>query len=548
MRQHPQPFSLLIATSAFCYATFYTWDWRFGDWFPIPYIAGFLSALFLLQLFCLILYIIFKSILYWWIKRPKGRAGKAGWMSHKEMRKNKLFWKWGRFFVGAYKGFAVYVGLETSGLVLSPAGGGKTIGFVIPALMHNKDNMIVPDLKGTLAVMTAKHRQKKFKHEIIILNPAGLYAELLGPSACYNPLQIIIDDWNNQDLHKHLLSDARSIAKQLYPEVADGGRNIFWHNGARKVLVFGICYVVICTDNPTLSHIHSILSDPEHFESAMGEIRNHKALSGDFARLAKDLLRKIEDGNSEHSESFREGALQRLEVFAPSGALAENTSHCDFRFKDLKQEPSRKHKRKTIYILADPTRAPDYAPWIGLLSWCALTELIRAGRGERVVFLCDEATNFKIHDLPPMLTLVREFNIVLWIIIQELAEWAKIYGDKSLQTLISQTEVKLIMGANTLDVCRMISDILGDESIMAKNYNLGHSFFDPISKSLHETGQKLMTSDEVRRSEEIILLMNKKRPVKLDHIGYHEVHPWRKHVGINPLFGKKFKGRMKVKI
>ncbi len=75
-----------------------------------------------------------------------------------------------------------------------------------------------------------------------------------------------------------------------------------------------------------------------------------------------------------------------------------------------------------------------------------------------------------------------------------------------------------------------------------------HSFFYPITKSLHETGQKLMTSDEVRRSEEAILLINKKRLVKLQHIGYHEAHPWRKQVGINPLKGKKFKGKLKVQI
>ena len=78
--------------------------------------------------------------------------------------------------------------------------------------------MIVPDLKGILACMTGDYQKKYFNHEIIPLNPGGLYQDKLGQGARYNPLIILIDDWKNPALHVHLFPDARSIAKQLCPE------------------------------------------------------------------------------------------------------------------------------------------------------------------------------------------------------------------------------------------------------------------------------------------------------------------------------------------
>lgn len=500
----------------------------------------------------ILFFVIPQSIRYWWINRPKGRAGTARWAKRKELKKHEFFKKKSRFFVGGYKGRAVFTDVESSALFLSAAGGGKSTGFVIPSLLHNEDSMIVPDLKGTLACMSAGHRKMKFNHDTIFLNPAHINTDLLGVSHRYNPLQIVVDAWTDEHLHSFVMSDVRAIAKQLAPEVDDGGRNLYWRAGTRKLIRFGCLHGVIITNSPTLSYVHSLLSDPEHLLATLEEAKSHTALNGDFARLAKDILRKVEDGNSEHIESFREGALQALDVFEPSGVLAESTSTCDFRFSELKAGKSgfftRKPRRKTVYIIADPTRTEDFAPWIGLISWCALTELIRAGRKNRVVFLCDEASNFRINNLPSFLTLAREYNIVMWIILQELEEWARVYGDKALSTLLSQTEVKLFTRSTDQRTCELISSMLGEKSIMAKSYNLGVSFFDPVTRSLGETGRKLMTPDEVRHTENLILFKSGMHPVLLDKAGYHEIHPWRTQAGINPLFGKKFKGKRKLSV
>jgi len=257
--------------------------------------------------------------------------------------------------------------------------------------------------------MSENIRRKKHKNEIIKVNPAGLYMDILGKSARYNPLQILIDDWNDPKLRNQLFGDAGNMARQLCSEPAGASNDPYWRNGARKFLVFAFIHLVITETNPTLSKALCLLSDSEWLLTALQAAAASDHLGGDLARLAKDFIRKLDQGDPKQIESFREGAVQSLEVFSPSGVLAENTSACDFRFHDLKK------KKMTIYLIADPTRMGTYAPW--LLSWCALTELIRMQGGSRVCFLCDEITNFKIEGLPSLLTLAREYKIILWLIV-----------------------------------------------------------------------------------------------------------------------------------
>jgi type IV secretion system protein VirD4 len=539
--QRPNPVGLLILGGLYSWGAWETQGWLNSDLFLVPVMLAFFAVLAFLRAILFLLLLIPKLIFRRRMMKPTDRAGSAAWATLREIKKAGLYKRQG-FLAGVHDKKAIFVDVESSGLVLSPAGGGKTVTFVIPALCHNPDSMFVPDLKGTLACMTAKLRQKRYGHEILCVNPGGLYQDILGIGARYNPLQILIDDWNNPEFHSQLFSDAQSIAKQLCQDPPTQGENQYFRNGSRKFLMFVCIYLVIIGGNPTLAGALCLLSDKDALLKALQDAQYSAHLDGDLARLAKDLLTKFDSGDQKQIESFREGAVQALEVFSPSGKLAECTSTCDFRFSDLKK------KKMTVYLLADPTRMNVYAPWLGLLSWCALTELIRTQNGQSVCFLCDEITNFKIEGLPSLLTLAREFKIVLWLIVQELEQWAHVYGRESLETLLSQTEVKIIMGARSHKTCQLVSDMLGESTIKALNHNIGASVFDEPTRSLQEMPRRLMTADEVRRTTDTILFVRNHRPVRLSKIGYHEIKPWSKWIGINPLFGKPFKGKTRLRL
>lgn len=491
------------------------------------------------------LLLLWKNFILRRLMKPTDRAGSAGWASWKEIKRAKLHKKRHGLLMGIQRdNGAVFADIESAGLVLSPAGGGKTKSFVVPALCQDGTSMLVPDLKGTMACMTGKMRQTRHKHKVVYINPAKLYENILGAGvgARYNPLQILIDDWADPAFRSQLLPDAQAIAKQLYSDPPNQGEDQYWRNGSRKFMVFTFLYLVIVVGHATLSGALGLLSDPEHLKAALSEARDTDYLDGDLARLAADLLTKFKDADTKQLESFREGAVQALETFSPSSTLAESTSHCDFRFKDMRDQ------KMTIYLIADPTRMQSYAPWLGLLSWCAITELIRYQNNVSVTLMLDEVTNFKIHGLPSYLTSLREFKVKLWLVVQELEQWAFVYGRESLDTLLSQTEVKLVYGSQSFKTCQLISNMLGQTTIKGMSYNLGKSIFDDPATSVQDTARPLMTADEVRRAWHSILFVGNMRPIWLEQVGYNEINPWRKWVGINPLFAKPYKGKVKLRL
>lgn len=472
--------------------------------------------------------------------RSSTRRGSASWASEKEIKRAGLFKPDGVFLGCDQRGKPIFYEGETHGLTLSPAGGGKTVSFAIPALCHLPLPMIVTDLKGTLAVMTHKLREKQHNQTVYCVNPANLYREILGILARYNPLIILIDDWKFNP--KDLIADAQVIAFQLCPDPPTKGENQYFRNGSRKLIVFGLIFLVThkSEDQVTLSQLLKLLKNVSNLMEAFYISACSDVLDGDLADMANDLLKKFESDDKKQVESFREGALQGLEAFAPSGWLAESTSACDFRFKDLKDKPA------TVYLIADPTKMKVFAPWLGLLCWSAITELTRCQNTKPVFFLLDEATNFRVEGLSNSLTALREFGIRVWFIIQELEEYVRTYGRENFETMLSQTEVKQIFGVQSPKTAELVSRMLGEETIKTPNFNLGHDQSDQVMVSVSESSRRLLTPDEVRRFPDTILFIRDQPPIKAHKVGYHEVKPWSKWVDINPLFGKKLKGKTKV--
>ncbi len=476
---------------------------------------------------------------------PSNRHGSARWATDKDIKRSGYF-KTNGLFLGAsaQSGRPIFFNGETHGLTLSPAGGGKTINFFIPALLHLGDMpMVVPDLKGTLACITKRAREKKHKNKVYCVNPAKLYEKRLGKPARYNPLQILIDSWKGGH-YEDLITDAQSIALQLLSEPPNSGENTFFRNGSRMIIVFCILYLVT-QDKETpanLSDVLKLLRNETALKEALFLASSTDHIKGDLADMANDLLAKVEQNDKRQWESFREGAVQSLSAFSSSGWLAESTSTSDFRFADMKKE------KITVYLIADPTRMKVYAPWLGLLGWCALTELTRQQSRKQVLFLFDEAANFKIEGLTGKLTELRGYGCRVWFALQSLDAFAKTYSKDDLETLLEQCECQQIFGIQSHKTAQLISNTLGKATVKADNYNLGHIMHDPVNLSLGEHSRPLLTPDEVRQFPDSIVLIRGQRPIHALRTGYHEVNPWKRWADTDPMYGKKFKGKTKLNL
>lgn len=472
------------------------------------------------------------------------QRGSASWATKKDLKRAGLYNTSGVFLGCDTEGQPIFFEGETHGLTLAPAGSGKTISLSVPALCHLFLSMIVSDFKGTLAVMTKWVREKQFGQKVFCVNPAHLYAALLGTPARYNPLQILIDDWMMPERNKDLIADAQSIALQLCPEPAATGENTYFRNGSRKILVLILIYLVTFhgAGKATLSEVLSLLRNVKQLIEVCEVAMASPILNGELADMAAELHYKLTAQDTRQVDSFLEGAVQALAAFSASGWLAESTSMCDFRFRDLKETPA------TVYLIADPTKMKVFAPWMGLMGWAAITELTRCQNTKPVFFLLDEATNFRIENLSNSLTGLREFGIRVWFVIQELEEYARVYGRESLETLLSQTEVKQIFGASGAKTCELISRMLGEQTVKALNVNLGRTRYDPVIQSVSEQARRLLTPDEVRQFTDTILFIRNLPPIHAIKTGYHYVKPWSNWVAANPLFGSKLQGKTRVRL
>src|SRR5262245_15406067 len=55
--------------------------------------------------------------------------------------------------------------------IFAPTGVGKGVSCVVPFLLTDPEPAVVVDFKGENAKITAKHRYKKFRHQVIIIDP-----------------------------------------------------------------------------------------------------------------------------------------------------------------------------------------------------------------------------------------------------------------------------------------------------------------------------------------------------------------------------------------
>ena len=472
---------------------------------------------------------------------PKRSEASAKWLTVKQARKAGL----GRFkglFLGLMDGQPLCIANATHGLLCSPARKGKTTSFVIGTLCQDIGvSRVVADMKGELAVQTSRLIAKRHGHRVLTLNPAQKFGL---DNLSYNPLQIILDALESSP--EDAVADTWSLTLQLSPIPPGGEREPYWPNGTRKLMVgvfLGLC-VLREANQATLPNAFVVLSDNDKLEELLTEARMSTALRDELASLAGNISATWEE-NPKHFETFREGALQSLLAFGPSGRLARSMQGCDFRFADLKAQ------KTTLFMICDYSRMDVFAPWLGVLVWAALKELVRSDNAVPVQFLLDEFTNYKLPGLPNAMTALGGYGVRLWIVVQELEEIARVYGREALATILSQTDVKQFFGVASLETAKHVSQLLGEEEISSEQFGLGDHLGQAPSLSVGTMRRPLLTPDQIRRlpGDEQLLFIENLPPARALKVGYHEVAPWRRQVANNPLHGnRRYLGRVKMRI
>lgn len=196
-----------------------------------------------------------------------GLKGTASWVkSLHEIRDDLMLEGWGPYW-GTFRGKEVMADFASNALTVGTAGSGKWVGVVQPTILSIHESKTIIDFKSELSCCLA--RVLRERGEIVHnLNIGDVNTDLLGPSAEYNPLCIIADDfWRSGGL-MDVSDDIHELCLQLYSEPAGSGGgsddNLYFRDGARDLIGFAVQMCVLVDGyGATLSDVAAMLNDRE---------------------------------------------------------------------------------------------------------------------------------------------------------------------------------------------------------------------------------------------------------------------------------------------
>lgn len=509
-------------------------------------------------------------------RTPTGKSGTSSWAVFRDYKKALISHKkscllWGLAAYG--KRSALFFDFVSNALCVAPAGSGKGIFTVVTNILSIRFSKVIVDFKGELVCMLKAPLEKR--GEIVrILNPCGLWEDIIGKSDVLNSMDIIVDDLTRPDGLLDVMDDLNEINKQLLPEPTTGeDENKYFRDGSRDIMDFA--ELVECMINgydATLSSAALLIKDRQDLEdharwiagvdldgkphpdgafpvSGCDWAQNHSA--GDIAAFtallqanAHNILKLMAGTDTRTFDSFITGAQQALKPYA-FGRLSSATGRSTFDINIIKD----KKKRTSLFIVADASRPELFDKYIGLMQWVILTTMKRhPNKHVPVYFILDEVTNYFIHGLESLLTWGRGFGLRLLLIFQAISAFEKKYGKQALETLLSETEIKQFLpGQRSPRTLTLIKNLLGEQSVMSTGMARSPDRAG-LQESQSEAPRPLRTEDEIRRMEEGILFVRQLPPILVEPVAYAEISPWRDQVGINPYHGKAFRKKIKLRL
>jgi type IV secretion system protein VirD4 len=393
-------------------------------------------------------------------------------------------------------------------ITMAPTRAGKGVGAIIPNLLIADRSIVCIDPKGENARVAWRARDRF--GPVHVLDPFGVTGL---PSAAFDPLADL--DAGSLDVAE----DAAALADALVYDAPGEAGEAHWNEEAKALLAGVILYVVAHEPpgRPTLSTVRDLItSAPDVFATMLKIMQQSEAAGGLIARAANRHLAK----------SDREGAgvlsaAQRHTHFLDSPRMARVLGRSDFRFADSKERTA------TVFLVLPPDRLSTYARWLRLLVTQSLAELARSPvrPAAPVLYLLDEfAALGRLESVERAFALMAGYGVQLWPILQDVHQLRAAYGQRA-GTFLSNAGVLQVFGVNDHDSARMISDLLGQQTVVFQPMSRAlDSEKSGISLSQHHVGRPLLTPDEVRNlpQDTELLFLAGQRPIVAKKLRYFE--------------------------
>ena len=432
-------------------------------------------------------------------------------------------WKKGGLFLGRSWGRDLYHNDEGHIITVGGAGGGKSTGLVIPALLElTEGSVIVTDPSGELAAITSRHRAENSR--VVLLNPfQEVFEQGTGldyPDTGFNPLSIIDPTLST------FKADCDVLARYLM--VTDRRESgSYWNDEGKTFLALVIGATVLYEDEDlrNLSFIYERVRDrAEALEWWLGDIidHGHPALMYE----AEGFLDIIKTAPQQWQGIIRKAATA-TERYAPSTPLGEHVKKDGFNAANLKIE------NVTVYLLVPSGQLTTAFPWMNMLMGVFGIAVGRPGAARPVTLLVDEAPSLGyLPDLLPFMGQFRKAGLRMWIFTQTMAQLAsdELYGQTGFKAIFGLCSIKQFFSIREPELARLVSETAGERTAKSLRDN-------PSGESAGDVGVPLIRPEKVRgmrKWQQIIIMDEMAAPIKARLIPYFKRRKWNKMADKNP--------------
>lgn len=385
--------------------------------------------------------------------------------------------------LGSFDGSPVSWDGESHLLTVAPTRTGKSTMQIIPALLNYKGSAVVMDPKGEICRHTARWRAENVG-PVHVINPFGVAD--LPPSSAFNPLDAVTDS-----------ESALELAETLYPRTHDE-RQQFFENEAVAILTAALEFTARFAREPhrNLGTIRDTVLAQDHKLDGLMNAMADKSMPASIRNPALNFQTKTrETGKPRVLDSLN----THLRIW-DSGGLRRTTARSDFRFQDLKDQPT------TVFLVLPFEKIGAYSTFVRMLFATALDAMLAGYRKPAipVLFVLDEFLTLDRDDrFVSALRTHAGAGVRLWFFLQDLPTLEQKYPTTWKSFL--QAEVKTFFGTDDPYTADLISRYLGDTTVAYETPNMSASATGgenastsfSISENLHLTGRKLMLPEEV---------------------------------------------------
>ncbi|MDU1912695.1 type IV secretory system conjugative DNA transfer family protein, partial [Fusobacterium sp.] len=498
-------------------------------------------------------------------KKTLDSHGSAEWATLEEIKEMNLYNEAGAVLGKDSKNRILRtLGVEHI-LMAAPTRGGKGINTVTPTCLDWTDSMIINDIKGELWGLTAGYRKNILGQKVIHFNPI----DTEGISCSYNPLDFIKKGTAKE------MQDIEVIVKTLLD--SDGkGESDHWVGSAMNFLTGVIFHLIYAKENANLGDVIDFLTDSEmplinRIADIMGfpHPEEEEPSSEPFNHLwnieNKNLFKEIygKEGSlhpnvaSEFSTVFAlpdkergsviSSATRLMKIFLDP-LLRKHISKSDFTVQDIM------NTKTTLYLVTPPEAIDRTRPLLRLIITQAVYGLTKPMKFDnkqstlmekilkpfkdlkkkmksyfftepkknRILFLIDEFPSLgKLELVESSMSYIAGYGLKMLLITQSMKQLKKIYGKDNF--ILANCSIQLYLTPNEIDDAEDISKALDNKTILSVSVSKkGFDLFP--SKTISETGRRLMTAGEVRilPFENIIIFVSGQKPIYGNKLMYYK--------------------------